>query len=82
MLSFFSPRGGDRRVDDSSTNKGASNDSWRSKPRIEQQNRDDRYDDRRTISSQQQQQASPSSTERNSETAGNWRTVEKKRPNP
>lgn len=67
---------GERRLDEPPTNKGASSgDSWRSKTRPEQQNRDDK----RTV-------ASPSSserwTERNSETADNWRTVEKKRPNP
>ncbi len=73
---IFSPRaGGDRRPDESSTNKGASNDLWRPKTRSDQQNRDDK----RGV-------ASPSSTERwperNSETTDNWRTVEKKRPNP
>jgi translation initiation factor 3 subunit A len=69
------PRGNERRLDDSSNNKGASNDVWRSKPRSEQSNRDDK---RGT--------ASPSSSERrteqNSEKSDNWRTVEKKRPNP
>jgi hypothetical protein len=49
--------------------KGASNDSWKPKSR----------DDKRVITS-------PSSSERrtelNSEKSDNWRTVEKKRPNP
>jgi translation initiation factor 3 subunit A len=69
------PRGNERRLDDSSNNKGASNDVWRSKPRSEQSNRDDK---RGT--------ASPSSSERrteqNSEKSDNWRTVGKNRPNP
>jgi len=70
------PRGGnDRRLDEPSTNKGASSESWKSKPRSEQQNRDDK----RGV-------ASPSSSERRteqtSEKGDSWRTVEKKRPNP
>jgi hypothetical protein len=80
-----SPRGGgggERRLDESSTNKGPSGDSWRSKPRNDQQNRDDRYDDRRGPPSQNQPASPSAAPERNSETAGNWRTVEKKRPNP
>ncbi|CAF4576843.1 unnamed protein product [Rotaria sp. Silwood1] len=80
------PRGNDRRLDEPSLNKGSSSDSWKSKPRSDQQNRDDR---RGLPSSQQQQQqqqqSSPSSserwTERNSEAGGKWQTVEKKRPN-
>ena len=62
-------------------NKGSSSDTWKSKSRPDQQNRDDR---RGAPSSQQQ--ASPSSserwTERNSEAAGKWQTIEKKRVNP
>ncbi|CAF4274539.1 unnamed protein product, partial [Rotaria sordida] len=81
------PRGGnDRRLDEPSMNKGASSDSWKSKSRTDQQNRDDRRGLSSSSSSQQQQQSSPSSsdrrTERNSEAGGKWQTVEKKRPNP
>jgi hypothetical protein len=58
-------------MDEPPINKGASSDSWKSRPRNEQQNRVDK-----------QGIPSPSSTERNSEMSDNWRTVEKKRPNP
>ena len=71
----FSPRSNDRRSDDSSTNKGASSETWKPKLKNEQQNRDDR----RTSSSQQQ--ASPSSSERHVEAGDTWQTVEKKRYN-
>ena len=71
----FSPRSNDQRLDDSLRNKGASSETWKSKLKYEQQNRDDR----RTISSQQH--ASPSTSERNIEAGGTWQTVEKKRYN-
>lgn len=69
-------RPSDRRVDEPSSNKGASNEAWRPRPRPEQvQNRDEK----RNI-------GSPSSSdkwtsERNSEKSDNWRTVEKRRSN-
>lgn len=79
-----SVRNPDRRTDEPPANKPSSGDSWKSKARPEPVDRDDRR-----VSSQQQQQqqqSSPSSserwTERNSETAGSWRTVGKKQTNP
>jgi hypothetical protein len=80
---FFRTRaGGERRPDDSSSNKAPSNESWRTRTKPDQQYRDDRRGH-----PSQQTQASPSSTserwpERSSETSSSWRTVEKKRPNP
>ncbi|CAF3677801.1 unnamed protein product [Rotaria socialis] len=85
--------GGERRFDDSSSNKGSSNEPWRPRTKPDLQNRDDRRDDRREdrrgYSSQQQQTQGGSSfstserrTDRNSETADKWQTVEKRRANP
>lgn len=71
----------DRRPDDSTTNRSIPNESWRSKTRSDQQNRDDRRGGTGGASSSQQP-TSERWPERNAETSDNWRTVEKKRPNP
>ncbi|CAF0758708.1 unnamed protein product [Adineta steineri] len=57
--------------DEPPTTKGASSDSWKSKSRPDQPNRDEK----RGLSSERW-------TERNSETSSTWRTVERKYSNP
>ncbi len=69
MMFFFAFPFSPRGNDRNQDDKGASNQAWRPKARDEKRGT-----------------ASPSSSDRrtelNSETADNWRTVEKKRPNP